>query len=294
MKKHNLLAIVLGALVLPLMVSCTKPDDGGSGNSDNPGNPITPIDPINPINPNTPEDIMGVYNPGKKIRKVFYKSPYSDRKELKESWQWENNLLVSRKCYDWNGDIDHTEQFIYDGQRLSRIEYADWLDRRGYVDFKYENDKLNSAEWHGSCDDCQCKLKFINQEGKLSKIIYQSDYVDVSMQFTWSNGNVSTISIIGYGDNDYDNNVELYYDQNNNPYKGFINYCMGLEYLEKDDLGFLTYRSSFSLNNVTKAVSSDQIRNFVYQYDEDGFPTEQQCYDYDSEYSGTYYYVYDE
>ena len=284
MKKRYILAIVLSAMFLSFTVSCSKSEES------TPTNPETPDNPINH------DDPFGVYNPGKKIRRVYYKSPYSDRKELEQLWQWNGDLLESIKYYGYNENLDYVEQFIYDGQRLSRIEYSDG-DFRGYVEFRYENNELKSAECYGPYDysELQCKIKFVYQEKKVSKITYQSEFTDLSLQFTWNQDNVSMISITG--NDEYNNAVELYYDQNNNPYKGFIYYRMCLQYMFDDGWKFIKDRSSFSSNNVTQAVFSNPIRNevynFIYQYDEDGFPTEQQYYNNHSEYGGTYYYEYE-
>ena len=275
MKKSYLLAIVLSAMFLSFTVSCSKSEESAP----------TPDNPINHDNP------LGVYNPGKKIRRIYHKEPGSDIKYLDQVWQWEGDFLESIKDYRQNGSVNYVEQFVYDGQRLSRIEYTEG-DYRGCVVFNYENNELKSTECYGPYDysSLRSKAKFENRNGELSKIVFQTDYYDISMQFTWNHDNVSMISITG--NDEFNNTAELYYDQNNNPYKGFLSYwdfCL-------DTWDFIAERSSFSFNNVTKVVYSNPIRNevynFIYQYDEDGYPIEQQTehgtYNY-----RTYYYEYE-
>ena len=280
MKKHSLMAILIGALVLPIVVSCTKPDDGGSGNTDDPETPITPIDPINPVDPNTPEDIWGVYNPGKKIKKV-YESSSTQAKYLREAWHWNIDLLEEIDHYNSEGSLVYRKKFTYENNRLNRIETVDFYENiEDYKTFDYENNQLKRVNFYGTNDIFKGSTSLVYENGKLSEMKYYSAGTKYSENrtFVWDGNNVKEITFINmFGS--FSNSIKICpeYDHNVNIMKGFLDW-------EMDFLGLfsvLLYSSDLTLSNnnmvkarmwINGATSTDYDYILQYQYDGDGYP----------------------
>lgn len=93
MKKFKFLPVVLGMLIVVFMASCTKD---------------------------------GVYNPSKKINMVYKAwsedyngTHYEAQRYLAEKWTWDNKTLSSIQYFN---DGSYTQNFTYDGNRLTRID----------------------------------------------------------------------------------------------------------------------------------------------------------------------------
>lgn len=268
MKKYSLIAILLSMLVLPFMVSCTKPDDD---EPTNPENPINPDNPLGPIIPDTPEDVMGVYNPGKKIKKVYVSDEYSyPVKELEEVWHWNGNLLTSIDYYD-NGQVYYNENYIYDGNRLSRIEMANHSYYSSqYSDFEYEGNLLKSINRKGSGNWGTFieTFMFEYQDDKISKINQNFSSSDpnanevVLYELSWTGDNVrSIITRTGNGAS----YAALRYDTKENPLCGF--------YTIKYDECILSCLSKNNIVSVDATGGEDDVLiGYVYEYDNEGFP----------------------
>lgn len=96
----------------------------------------------------------GVYNPSKKISRIYAASTYSytssygsdsqqTPKHLTEFWHWDGSKLASIDYYTASGSIDETYNFTYDGKRLTRIDcYA----YNYYVEFTYDGNKLQKFD----------------------------------------------------------------------------------------------------------------------------------------------------
>ncbi len=96
----------------------------------------------------------GVYNPSKKISRIYEASTYSytssygsessaNPKHLSEFWHWDGNKLISIDYYKASGAIDETYNFTYDGKQLTRIDcYA----YNYYVEFTYDGSKLSKMD----------------------------------------------------------------------------------------------------------------------------------------------------
>lgn len=267
MKKHSLIAIVLGALVLPLMVSCTKPDDDG------PSNPINPDNPIGPIIPDTPEDIMGVYNPGKKIKKV-YKSDSDTEKYLLENWNWTGNFLESIDHYDWQNIWKYKENYSYDdNERLIRIDY--YGSESGSVVFEYIGSELKSVKKYYDQYLSVVYYDFKYQNGKLNEYSCQHNpnsngWKDV-FQLVWSGDNMEKCTIWNEKE-DYSETTSFVYDKKHNPMKGFVAPIVRDKWVFAGKMGFAFCLSE---NNFIRYEKDDENSSvdFVYQYDIDGYPT---------------------
>lgn len=79
---------------------------------------------------------LGEYNPKFKIEKVYDES---DMHYLKEHWLWDGNFLKKIDYYRKNGDLLYSQNYFYDGNRLSRIEMGDQ-----YSEFLYDGKKLTT------------------------------------------------------------------------------------------------------------------------------------------------------
>lgn len=79
----------------------------------------------------------GVYNPSKKISRVYESSGSS--KVLTELWHWDGKKLTSIDYYSSTGSISRTYNFTYDGKQLTRVDcYA----YNFYLEFTYDGSKL--------------------------------------------------------------------------------------------------------------------------------------------------------
>lgn len=89
------------------------------------------------------KDILGEYNPKMKIEKIYDES---DGRYLKEHWLWDGDLLKRIDYYRKNGNLDYSQNYVYDGKRLSRIEMGDQ-----YSEFLYDGNKLTTINtYHGT------------------------------------------------------------------------------------------------------------------------------------------------
>ena len=84
------------------------------------------------------KDQDGVYNPSKKIHKIYYLK--EDVQELQEVWNWNGNMLSSIDYYS-EGVIYYTNSFYYDNDRLTTIR-----NEISYATFNYDGDKIDSIE----------------------------------------------------------------------------------------------------------------------------------------------------
>lgn len=73
---------------------------------------------------------MGVYNPSKKIEKIYSESVFNDgekldtiQKYLKEKWVWAGNLLTTVYTYDMDGKWCGTTLYTYD--KKNRVIYVE-------------------------------------------------------------------------------------------------------------------------------------------------------------------------
>ncbi|GHV35318.1 hypothetical protein FACS1894178_4630 [Bacteroidia bacterium] len=102
----------------------------------------------------------GVYNPSKKISKIYYQSG-SGAKYLVERWTWDGNKLS--KITDANGKL--SESFSYDGSRVSKVTGSD-----GEIyTFYYDGSKITKVEckYQGKV---LAQLDFSHKSSKISKL----------------------------------------------------------------------------------------------------------------------------
>lgn len=84
------------------------------------------------------KDSWGVYNPKFKISKI-----YSEEEDhyLLEQWTWDGDVLSKIDFYRKNGDIKNSNLYFYTDNRLVRIEDGD-----KHSDFEYDGKQLKSIK----------------------------------------------------------------------------------------------------------------------------------------------------
>lgn len=65
------------------------------------------------------KDQLGVYNPKMKISEIYGES---NGHYLQEQWIWDGDQLSKINYYKKNGDLYYTQNYVYDGNRVVRIE----------------------------------------------------------------------------------------------------------------------------------------------------------------------------
>ncbi len=289
MKKFKFLPILLGVLFVASMISCTK---------------------------------EGVYNPKKKVQRVYYSVSSawgSIDKYLGQTWNWDGNKIKSIDHYTSNGNTSYTENFTYDGNRIVRVD--DYKNAE-YTTYDYDGSHLKTINYYYR-NKVERTMVFTYNSGKVSQI--QITYYDAkkgdrhltssiipffpekvnkamsafaekadvkgvvtaNYQFTWTDNNVTKIIASSEGEM---TTMTFTYDAKKNPFLGFL--C-----LEMGEDGIDSY---YSKNNVTQYMESDingenYILNYTYQYDGNDFPTmciESELDDEDN-YIYTTYYEYD-
>jgi len=109
----------------------------------------------------------GVYNPNKKISKVFYQYSGSG-KYLAQTWTWDKNNL-SRITYN-GGDF---VRFDYDGKRVSKItDNEGW----GTTRFTYSGSKLDKIDY--SSEEVNIVYKPVYKGSKMEKVTITLTYLD--------------------------------------------------------------------------------------------------------------------
>lgn len=267
MKKFTVFTIVLGALVVASMVSCTKKD--------------------------------GVYNPKKKIQRIYCSSTDTE-KYMDQSWDWNDNLLGAINHYYTSGGLYWTENFSYEKNRLTRVD--DYINSE-YATYEYDGSKLKSINYYFKTN-LEASASYAYTDGKLSKItmtMYDAksagerhlkasllpfpkevtkvvnkclesmpvnatkEMSTYTLELTWTGKNVTKLIVTEDGNI---RTVALQYDNKINVTKGFYD----LYTFEN----FGDYY--FSENNVTSMVSTSSdgdnlVLNYTYQYDSDNWPT---------------------
>ena len=107
---------------------------------------------------------LGVYNPKMKINKIYSEE---DGRYLLEEWTWTGNTLSKIDFFRPSGNLQSSQQYVYDGNRLSRIE-SDGQ----YTEFLYDGDLLTKINTYSGGNLTETyALTF--EKNKLSHISYQ-------------------------------------------------------------------------------------------------------------------------
>ena len=285
MKKFRFLPVVLGVLFVSMMASCTKD---------------------------------GVYTPSKKIQRVYNasSSPWGDvDKYLAESWNWDSKTLSSIDYFYSDGDTKYTQNFSYDGKRLTRVDVYKYSE---YCTYEYEGKYLKTSSYYYK-NKMESSVAYTYESGKLTQMVItyfgnkksesnllfanmpiepciantmksfaekadtERGMTIVTYQFTWTDDNIT--KVVGTEEGNM-MTVTYSYDSKKNPLKGFLD-------------GESASLSFYSKNNVTRSMEVDTdgdsyIYSYTYTYDGDNYPTMviRTMIEPESDYSYTTFYEY--
>ena len=209
------------------------------------------------------KDPDGVYNPAKKIHKIYEVNDVYGT-YVSEVWNWNGNQLASINRYDHRGDLYATNTYQYDGDRLITIRnissYATLNYKENKIDcinvyltgknapiavysFQYKGNKLSHLLT--IVDDNQFSLldkkslvnplKFILPEvcASVEKLIEKSENeskgeVTITMDFTWTGKNITSVETNMVSDHSASSDVtKCTFDHKQNPVEGFLGSLFG-------------------------------------------------------------------
>jgi len=106
----------------------------------------------------------GVYNPDKKIKRVYTQE--DSYKELKSEWTWEKNLLKKIEYY-WGGSTpEYDERYVYEKNQLIRVD----LSFGYYWKVSYKNNLYDKVELLTPEGMSFLSVKFTYEKKKISEI----------------------------------------------------------------------------------------------------------------------------
>lgn len=115
---------------------------------------------------------IGVFNPKKKIYKVYQQTEYAS-KHLTETWTWDNNKLMQVDYSpNANSNIIYKDNFEYDGNFMSKIVRTYVYDLMGYtISFIYDKEKLVTIHSMFTLDMAYpTQMNFFYEGNKISKM----------------------------------------------------------------------------------------------------------------------------
>ena len=244
------------------------------------------------------KDNLGVFNPKKKIAKIYTET---NGHYLKEQWTWNNDQLQQVEYYRKTGDVDYTCRYQYEKGRLTRIETDDQ-----HIDFVYDGKTLSSIEiYEGDQLIETYTLSF--DKRKLSHISIQKsskaasartpdllqflspgcespfdicrsvsdakrehyDYSAAEIDFTWDEDNIQYMKMrINRPDSVQNLTFTYVYDENINPKKNFFSLLVDHLFLNDEPQTFFC-----SANNAVGIYVTDfydifsKTYSFTYDYD---------------------------
>ncbi|MDR2511271.1 MAG: hypothetical protein LBC89_02185 [Bacteroidales bacterium] len=230
----------------------------------------------------------GVYNPSKKISKIYYQSG-SSTKYLVERWTWDGKKL--QKITDANGNL--SSSFTYNGNRLSKVTGSDGET----YSFTYSGNDIKSIETKqegkilstinftcksGKVTKCEVHFYMNNRSNSTNFTTFNRLFPEISedfqnlrnrstadvyvvYNFSYDGGNLSKYTRIwSQGAETHESERMYKHDKKTNPYYNFI------------DGNFMFI--SQSKNNLVKEelLEDGHIYTWEYSYVYDGnYPTEQ-------------------
>ena len=86
----------------------------------------------------------GVYNPGKKIRRIS-EQPQGEAKQISQEWSWNKNLLQKVDYFSKN-QLYYTENYKYDDK--NRVIKVDDYENGDYYDISYNDNGYNKIDYY--------------------------------------------------------------------------------------------------------------------------------------------------
>ncbi len=241
------------------------------------------------------KDEAGVFNPDKKISKIYFKDDGA-QEYLQQSWNWDGNTLKSITYYN-EGDSVGADNFEYTDGVLSKI-----VDNYNYYSiFTITDKKYTKIEYFSNQDVLLSDIVFTyNTDDKVSQLAIttytitkellsmmnrtlsgrilpssvatqmmknvQNNAVNnskatINTSFVYDGDNISSMSVGSY--------LTTYanYDEKLNPYYFFFPFST-----YKETTNNLVYQKNNPGSMTTTVASSDVTTNFTYTYDGD-YPT---------------------
>lgn len=204
----------------------------------------------------------GVYNPAKKIKKIYVDDGVYGT-YVSDVWNWNGNQLSSINRYDQRGDLYATNTYHYDGDRLIKVR-----NESSYATFNYKGNKIDYINVYYTGDDDPItvytfqykgnKLSHLNIDNKFTisltdkkslvnplKFILPEVYASVeklieksaneskgaesiTMDFTWTGKNITSVKTNTASENYASSEVtECTFDNKRNPVEGFLGSMFG-------------------------------------------------------------------
>lgn len=263
-------------------------------------------------NDNTQAGNDGIYKPVEKIANYYYWYDYEGTWITEERWNWSNKgLLESIDCLSWDGFVDRSYLYSYEGNRIARVEDSNYSGR--YMKYSYNNGRLMKASYYyddelseeyvfryagdkvseieltyyddGPKDSSESPFRWlIHRKGQQSK----GDIVEATSKakITWSGENISKLTYTTEWYEDDEHGVEtgemvLAFDNKNNPKKGFLSLRFNgdeiLSYYCKNNIvkenNNWTEKVYNSEGELINEYSSSSYYDYEYEYDQAGCPT---------------------
>ena len=107
----------------------------------------------------------GVYNPSKKIKRIYV--TYDNKKVLSQEWSWNKNTLHKIEYfYLSSGNLFYSSTFKYNGKQISEIQDSD-----GYLTkFSFNGNKYDKVDYYNSKSELIISLKFSYSGNKASSV----------------------------------------------------------------------------------------------------------------------------
>ena len=226
--------------------------------------------------------IDGVYNPKEKIDKIYWSSA-NISKRLLEDWTWKDKRLKTIDYYSFDGTIESTDRFSYNGERLIQVDNYEYNSSMKYrydhkdrlleatftydgilmekYDFEYDDNELSDIkltiyeDWALNNDNRMNPLRYMLPElplESIKRIVKKSPLrsnIVVEIDIDWYDNNISEIELeIG----NISEKLVFEYDDKKNPFRGFL----GLYF---DEL-ILAHGNFASKNNVTKITITEEYK----------------------------------
>lgn len=208
------------------------------------------------------KDNDGIFNPAKKIHKIFEVNEVYGT-YVSEVWNWNGNQLSSINKYNHRGDLYATTTYHYDGDRLITVR-----NESSYATFNYKGNKIDYINVYFAGDDYLKtvytfqykgnKLSHLNIDNKFTisltdkkslvnplKFILPEVYASVeklieksaneskgaesiTMDFTWTGKNITSVVTNMFSDHYASSEVtECTFDHKQNPVEGFLGSISG-------------------------------------------------------------------
>ncbi len=114
----------------------------------------------------------GVYNPKKKIHKIYTQKD-NEKKTLIETWTW-NEKKLSRIDY-----ANYYSLFEYDGKQIAKITSSNG----SYTNFIYDGSKINKMEYYEN-DKLSIHYIFEHDGNKVSKIVVEEYAENIDSKYS--------------------------------------------------------------------------------------------------------------